>query len=150
MEKYFLTNSSFRLVETDFLSRGKGFFQSFIESFVIRRWHILLVETDVLASGNNFFCFSDTLLVKVIFCLVEAHFETNLPIRMVKTHFTSCGNRFLLINLFFNKLKPSLKLVGTHYFGVKILFSPAERDFLFNENCFFFILCFFPASENRY
>ena len=58
----FLTSSSFRLVETDFLSSGKSFFfiQSFVEVFEIRRWQFLLVETDFLASRTFFPHFSDT------------------------------------------------------------------------------------------
>ena len=48
---------------------------------------------------------------------------------MVETHFLSCENRFLLFNLFFNKWKPLLKLVETHYFAVKTLFPLVERLF---------------------
>ena len=59
----------------------------------------------------------------------------NLPIR-VETHFLSCGNRFLLFNLFFNKGQLSLKLEETHYFWGEILFPLTERDFLSGENCF--------------
>ena len=59
VEPYFLTNSSFRLVDTDSLSSGKSFFQSFVEAFEIWRWHFLLVETDFLASKNCFSHFSD-------------------------------------------------------------------------------------------
>ena len=55
---------------------------------------------------------------------------------MMETHFLSCGNRFLLCNLFFNKGKLSLKLVETHYFWGEILFPLTERDFLSGENCF--------------
>ena len=40
----------------------------------------------------------------------------------METHFLSCGNCFFLFNLFFNKWKPSLKLVETYYFGVNTLF----------------------------
>ena len=53
-ETYFLTNSSFRLGDTDFLSGGKSFFKSFVEAFEIWRWQFLLVETDFLASRNFF------------------------------------------------------------------------------------------------
>ena len=49
--------------------------------------------------------------------------------RMVETHLLSCGNRFLLFNIFFNKWKPPLKLVETHYFVVKTLFPTTERLF---------------------
>ena len=55
----FLTNSSFQLVETDFLSSGKRIFfiQSFAEAFEIREWQFLLVETGFLASRTYFFAF---------------------------------------------------------------------------------------------
>ena len=77
VETYFLTNSSFRLVDTDFLSSGKSiFFQSFIvETFEIWRWQFLLVETDILASRNYFLPISQILpLVKAILYLVETYF----------------------------------------------------------------------------
>ena len=55
---------------------------------------------------------------------------------MVEKHFLSCGNRFL-INIFFKKFKPSLKLAETHYiFWGKTLLPLAERGFLYIENCF--------------
>ena len=51
----FLTNSSFRLVDTHFLSSGKSIiFQSFVEAFEIQRLQFLLVETDF---RNHFFLF---------------------------------------------------------------------------------------------
>ena len=58
METFFLTNSSFRLVETNFLSKQYYFIQSFVEDFKIReaiflrKTLFLLVETDFLASGS--------------------------------------------------------------------------------------------------
>ena len=53
VKTYFLTNSTFRLLDTDFLSSEKSFFfQSFVEAFEIRRWQFLLVETDFLATRN--------------------------------------------------------------------------------------------------
>ena len=59
------------------------FFQSFVETFEIRRWQFLLVETDFLASRNYFFLISQILpLMKAIFFLVETHFQTNPPIRI--------------------------------------------------------------------
>ena len=49
--------------------------------------------------------------------------------------FLSCGNRFLLFNLFcFYKWKPSLKLVETNLFGKDIV--PVEKDFPPSGNCF--------------
>ena len=51
------------------------FFQSFVETFEIRRWQFLLVETDFLASRNYFLLISQILpLMKAIFFLVETHF----------------------------------------------------------------------------
>ena len=54
--------------------------------------------------------------MKAIFSLVQTYFETNLPTRMVETHFLSLGNHFLLFNLFFYKWKLSLKLAKTFFF----------------------------------
>ena len=103
VEKYFLTNSSFRLVETDFLSGGKTIF--------LFRAMLKLLK---LGGGNSymwklifwlvkfFFLVSQILLlVKAIFRLVETDFWTNLPIHKVDTYFLSCGNCFLLFDLFF-------------------------------------------------
>ena len=55
---------------------------------------------------------------------------------MAQAHFLSCGNRFLLFNIFFYKWKPPLKLVETHFFGGMTLFPLAEKDFLSSENSF--------------
>ena len=74
-----------------------------------------------------------------------------------ESYFLSSGNAFLnessnlyggdtfsvlwkpvfLFNLFFfNKWKPSLKLVEAHYFLGKTFFPLAEKEFLSSENCF--------------
>ena len=53
---------------------------------------------------------------------------------MVETDFLSCGNRFLLFNIFFYKWKPLLKLVGTNLFGKD--FVQVESDFLLSGNCY--------------
>ena len=74
--------------------------------------------------------------MKAIFCLVKTYFQTNFPLRMVEKDFLSCGNRFLLFNLFFYKKKRSLKLVEIHFLGEKTLFLLVERDFLSSGNCF--------------
>ena len=50
----------------------------------------------------------------------------------MEMHFLS-----FLINLFFNKCKPSLKVVENLFFGRgKDSFSLAEGDFLYSEGCF--------------
>ena len=50
-------------------------------------------------------------------------------------HFPSCGNRFLLFNLFFLQVEPSLKLVEANLFEKD--FVSVERIFHSVETVFF-------------
>ena len=88
-----------------------------------------------------FSIFQILLLVKGIFCLVEA----NVSFRTMEMKFLSCGNGFLLFNLFFYKWKPSLKLVETNLFGKD--FVPVESDFPRSENCFLLFRASFLQVE---
>ena len=86
--------------------------------------------------------------MKGIFCLVEA----NVSFRMMEMEFLSCGNGFLLFNLFFYKWKPSLKLVETNLFGkdfvpVEMDFVPVERDFRHSGNYFLLFRASFVQVE---
>ena len=82
-----------------------------------------------------FSIFQIFLLVKGIFCPAETYFSADFSFRIVDMYFKSCGNRFLLFNLFFfYKWKPSLKLVETNLFGKD--YVPIEKDFAPSGNCF--------------
>ena len=60
--------------------------------------------------------------------------------------FLSCGNRFVLFNLFFfYKWKPSVKLVETNLFGKN--FVPVERGFKPSGNCFLLFRASFLQVE---
>ena len=56
---------------------------------------------------------------------------------MVETEFLSCGNCFLLFNLFFFKWKLTLELVETNLFR-KGIFSPVKTVFFYPVLFFFF------------
>ena len=126
METCFSTNSSFRLVETDFLSSGNN-------NFLFR------ALLKLLKFGGSNSC-----LWKLIFWLGElifSHFSDNPS---SESYFSSSGNIFLnessnpYCGSSFQQAETSLKLVETHFWGGKTLFPLAERDFLFSENCFLF------------
>ena len=134
---YFLTNSSFRLAKTEFLSSEKSIF--------LFRAFLKLLKFGV----------DNSCLWKLIFWLVElifSHFSDTPPSesyfpssgKVYLNEFSNpyggdaflfCGNRFLLYILFFHQWKQLLKLVEIHFLGGKTLFPSAERDFLSSENC---------------
>ena len=64
---------------------------------------------------------------------------------MVEMDFLSCGNRFLLSNLFFLQVKTSLKLVEKNFFGKD--FVAVERDFPPSGNCFLLFCASFLQVE---
>ena len=80
----------------------------------------------------NLFHFLDTPTKSYFSC--SGNVFLNESFRMVETDFQSCGNCFLLSDLFFYKWEPSLDLMAL--FLGKSLFRLVERDFLFSRNCF--------------
>ena len=55
---------------------------------------------------------------------------------MVQTGFLSCGNHFLLLNLF-STMETVTEISGNPFFLEKKLFPVVERDFPSIKNCFF-------------
>ena len=111
---YFLTNSSFRLVETDFLSIGKSIF-------------LFRALLKLLKFGGGNFC-----LWKLIFWLGELIFFLFSDTPSSESYFPSSGNKFLnqFSNpygvSFFLQAETSLKLVETHFWGKD--FIPASKN----------------------
>ena len=124
VEMYFLSNSWFRIVETDFLSSGKSIFLfRVLLKLEIRRWQFLLVETDFLASRTFYPHFSDTLSS-------ESYFPPSGSVFLSESSNLHGGGVFsvlwkpfsLIYNLFIYKWNPSLKLLET-FFLVERLYS---------------------------
>ena len=108
----FLTDSSFRLVETGFLSHRKSIF--FIQRFTKRIFKRIL----------------QSVWWRCIFCPVETVFSYLI-------FFSTSGNRH------WKYWKP--------IFGEKNFIPASKKRFSVWWKLYpFFILCFFPASQNRY
>ena len=144
-KRFFLTNSSFRLVEANFRFSRKSIvlFSALLKILKIESKN-LFKRILVSARGSFgyqklfFSVFQIFLLVRGIFVQREHILNEFVWWRrifyMVETNFMSCRNRFLLFNIFFCKWKPSLKLVETNLFGKD--FVPVERDFPLDGTCF--------------
>ena len=137
VEMYFLTNSSFRLVETDFLPIGKS-------SFLFR------ALLKLLKFGGGNFC-----LWILIFWLGELIFSLFSDTPSSERYFPSSANIFLNESSnpygvsFFLQAETSLKLVETH-FGGKDFIPASRKGFSVLWKLFSFIPRFFPANQNRY
>ena len=116
METYFLTNSLFRPVQTDFLSSGKGIF------FLFKAlWKLLNF------GGDNSCLWKLILWLGELICF---HFSDTPS----ESYFPSTGNIFWWI--FFSTSGNITEISGNSFFGGKTLFSLAERNFLSSENVF--------------
>ena len=112
METYFLRNSLFRLVKTDFLSSGKSFFfiQNFAESFERWRCQFLFVETDLLI----FWLVELIFPICQILLLVKAIFQfLNKPSNPYdRDAFSVLWKPFSLILFFFLKVETITEIDG--------------------------------------
>ena len=64
---------------------------------------------------------------------------------MVEMDFLSCGNRFLLFNLFFLQVETFTEISGNKFFEKG--FVLVERDFPHNGNCFLLFRASFLKVE---
>ena len=146
-------NSSFRLVETNFLSTRNSIvlFRALLkvlgiatflrETYYFCSWKLIFWLVKV-----NFFHFLGTPASERYFLSGGNVFLHKFFFRIVETDFLSWGNRFLLFNLFFfYKWKHSLKLVETNLFGAD--FVPVERDCPLSGNCFLLFRALFMQVE---
>ena len=67
---------------------------------------------------------------------------------MVETDTLSCGNRFLLFNLFFLQVETITEISGEELIWERL--CSGRKSFSPSENCFLLLRAFFPASQNRY
>ena len=93
----------------------------------------------------NLFHFLDTPTKSYFSC--SGNVFLNESFRMVETDFQSCGNCFLLSDLFFLQVRAVTGFNGP-FFGKE--FIPASRKrFPVQSKLFSFIPCFFPVIDNR-
>ena len=136
MKTYFSTNSSFRLVETYFLSSGNTMlsFRSFF----------LMLVTIIEIRWNHFLWFSCQ--KKQFFCIMEKYFSTNASFRLMETNFLACSNNFLYVfrdycqrklfflssgNVFVNE--PFIPAIGEGFFSLVEHVTLFERVFLLSK-----------------
>ena len=111
----------------------------------LRETLFLRVEAVFWLVEIKFFHFSDTPASEGNFCLAKTCFRTNFSFRRVETDFMSCGDRFLLFNLFFLQEETFIEISGNKFIWERL--CSGRKGCAPSGDCFLLFCACFPLVE---